>query len=166
MLRWTGAALVWMGCIAWGLSAAAEGRMQLRLLEDLVHSLAIAERELTLNRTALPDLMRQLASRAVPQSAQLFQRCADSMETGESFIKAWDSGVAQLPLSREDNALLLGLGQVLGRYEDRGQGEAVAAIRRGLEDRLALVRQQIRSSARVYTALGTAAGGFLALILI
>ncbi|MBO5340946.1 MAG: stage III sporulation protein AB [Oscillospiraceae bacterium] len=166
MLRLTGAVLVWVGCVAWGLRAAAERRSQQRLLEELVSSLEIMERELTLNQRALPELMRQLSARATTQSAQLFQSCADSMETGGSFVKAWDSSVAQLPLSREDSALLLSLGQVLGRYEDRGQGEAVSHIRRGLESRLALVRQQTLASARVYTALGTAAGGFLALILI
>lgn len=166
MLRLTGAALVWIGCVIWGLRAAAEQRVQLRLMEDLIGSLGIMERELTLNRTALPELMKQLSTLSATQSAQLFQSCADSMETGGSFIEAWDGAVAQLSLSREDSALLLSLGQVLGRYEDKGQGEAVAAIRRGLEDRLTLVREQTRSLTRVDTALGTAAGGFLALLLI
>lgn len=166
MLRVIGAALVWCGCAVWGLRAAAEKRGNLRLLEDLVGSLEVVERELTLNRTALPELMKQLSSQAATQSRQLFTHCADSVEAGKSFLQAWTGGVDDLPLSRENKSLLLSLGQVLGRYEDRGQGDAVARIRRELEGRLAHARQETQSLGNVYTALGAAAGGFLALTLI
>ena len=166
MIRWVGIGFVWGGCILWGLRAAEGVRCRVRLLEDVGQALELLERDVVLNQTALPELLERLCGRRTPQGRQLFAGCRRLLERSGSFERAWQTALESVELSREDRALLGGLSQVLGRYDTRGQAQALSLLRQEVADRAARGREEAAALGRVYRVLGVTAGGFLVLTLL
>lgn len=166
MFRLIGICLIWGGCVFWGLQAVEGVHRRVRLLEDMGQALEVLERELTLNRTALPELLERLSNRSTQQARVLFCDCNRSLQQGSSFMDAWTSALKKSGMKQEEQTLLSGLTQVLGRYDAQGQAQALAHLKRELERRCARQREETRALGRVYCALGVTAGGFLALTLL
>lgn len=165
MIRLVGLALVWGGCALWGAKRARRVRGCVHVLEDMGWALEVLERELTLNRTGVPELLEQLAQQGKGGCAAIFSCCAAGMKVGVGFAPAWRAALEQSELVGEDRQLLSGLSAVLGRYDAMGQGQALEHLRREVERRCSRQREQARVMGRVYTSLGLTAGGFLALTL-
>lgn len=166
MIKVLGAVLVWGGCALCGMRAAQQVRRRVRFLEDMGQAMELLERELSLNRAALPELLELLSNRATQQGKMVFCSCKSDIEKGNSFIYAWGKALEQAGLKEEERTLLSCLAQVLGRYDAQGQGQAMAHLRQELERRTARSREEARSLARVYSVLGVTAGGFLTLALL
>lgn len=163
MTRLAGAALVLAGCMACALGAS--GRLYARLVrqETLCRALELAERELSLNRTPLPELLERMA-RCGGKVEPCFALTLGSIEMGKSFTEAWSSSLAESELDAPTARSLETLGRILGSYDAEGQGAAVCRVREELEGRLPALREQARARRRVYAALGAAAGGALILL--
>ena len=85
----------------------------------------------------------------------------------EPFSVAWRRLVGELEkLTPEGRAALLPLGEVLGRYEARGQREAIAQARSALERERARAEGEKLRMGRVYQALGLSGGAFLVILLL
>ena len=166
MVRVIGGLLVVGGCCLCGFRAADELSNRVRLLEDLVQAVGVLERELALFRPALPELLTRMAQGRSGSVTVFLERCRAESEKGRCFTDTWSEGVERLPLGKQEKRLLCGLGQVLGRYDDRGQAEAAGRIRGELERCAAAARQENRSRGRLYRTLGATAGGFLLLTLL
>lgn len=166
MIKLGGTVLIWGGCTLWGFLAAEGVRRRVRLLEDIGQALEVLERELALNRTALPELLERMSHRTTQQGKQLFCLCRETLEKGNSFTYSWGAALAQSALKQEDRALLSCLSQVLGRYDAQGQERSLARLRGELERRVARGREEARALGRVYAILGVTAGGFLTLTLL
>ena len=165
MIRLAGVVLIWGGCTLWGVKVAQTMRQRLRVLEDIGQALELLERELTLNRTALPELMERASDRNTRQGSAVFVACRQQLEKGESFSFAWEYALQEVELDREDRSLLGNLSQVLGRYDVQGQAQALSHFRQELERRCVRRREEVCVLGRVYRILGITAGGFLTLAL-
>lgn len=166
MLRVVGSLLVVGGCCLWGFRAADELSKRVRLLEDFIQAVRVLERELALFCPPLPQLLEQMEQGRGTSAAAFFRRCRTKLEQENSFTGVWAEEVENLPLGRQERRLLYGLGQVLGRYDDRGQAEMAGHIRSELEACADRARQDNRSRGRLYRTLGATAGGFLLLTLL
>ena len=169
MVRLIGAVLVAAGC-AWGGFQAAEGmRRRARTLRELSSGLALVERELELTAPPLERLMAGVAARSQGVAGALFSDCARGMShlDEEDLPSLWRRLVEERSgLGREEREILLPLGDLLGRYDSRTQGEAVAAVRRRLEELAGRVEAEGRRRGRVYQALGLSGGAFLVILLL
>ncbi|MBE6973657.1 MAG: stage III sporulation protein AB [Ruminococcaceae bacterium] len=166
MIRLVGVGLLWGGCSLWGLQAARTVRQRVRVLEDMGQAMELLERELSLNRTALPELLERLSHRNTQQGRVVFLLCRKQLEQGESFSHAWECALKEAELDREERTLLCGLSQVLGKYDVQGQTQALSHLRQELERRCMRKREEGRALVRVYRMLGITAGGFLTLTLL
>ena len=169
MIRMVGAVLVAFGAAWIGLGAAAELGKQVRRLEALSAGLELLERELWERGSPLPQVMEALSSRTDEPARTLFARCARACTQLElePFSDAWRRLVGELEkLTPEGRAALLPLGEVLGRYEARGQREAIAQARSALERERARAEGEKLRMGRVYQALGLSGGAFLVILLL
>lgn len=165
MIQLLGVMLAWGGCVLFGEQAARTARQKVRVLEDIGQALELLERELHLNRTALPELLERLTKRNTRQGRELFAACRRMLEGGEPFSLAWEHALQRGELNREEQELLCSLSQVLGRYDTQGQGEALSRLRQEVERRCIRQREEVSNVVRIYRMLGITAGGFLTLTL-
>lgn len=166
MLKVLGVLLVWGGCALWGVRAAAVLRRRVKVLEDVGQGLELMERELALNRMALPELLERVSHRGTEQGRQLFLLCRTELENGNCFAYSWSVALEQSGLIDRDKELLTSLSQVMGRYDADGQIQALSQLRRGLDGHVAHTRRQAQSLGKVYGVLGATVGGFLSLMLV
>lgn len=165
MIRLAGVLLIWGGCALWGIREGQAVRRRVHVLEDMGWALEVLERELALNRTAVPELLERLAQKE-HGGGSIFSLCCSGLETGLGFADAWTAALEQSELGGEERQLLSGLSQVLGRYDAQGQGQALEHLRREVEQRCIRQREWARAMGRVYGVLGMTVGGFLALTLL
>ena len=161
-----GIVLAWGGCAVWGMCASAGLRRRTAVLTDIGQALEGMERELVLNRTALPELLEHAARRNTREGKQLFLSCFNNIEKGISFTHAWDSALKESGVAKEEQALLGSLGQLLGHYDAMEQSRGLSCLRSELERRTNRSRQEALSLGQVYRVLGVTAGGFLVLTLL
>lgn len=165
MLKVLGALLIVGGCTLWGVRAAAELSAQVRLLEELALAVQVLERELALFRPSLPVLLERMAQGREKRVKDLLMRCRAEIEKGNPLTDIWEERQREWRIGEQERGLVLGLGRILGQYDDRGQVQAAAQIRRELELCAARRREENRGRGRVYRMLGVTAGGFLVLTL-
>lgn len=161
--------MVASGCIWLGNRKARQLTARVRALETLKSALELMHRELELRLTPLPQLMRILSMKTPSPAGELFAGCGRALEEldRERFSDAWARLVGQIPeLKEEDRQALIPLGQVLGRYDGRGQAAAIEAVGQELEDLRARAQEESSRLGRVYRALGAAGGGFLVILLL
>ena len=161
-----GVLLVWGGCGLVGLHACAALRRRVRFLEEMALALTVMERELLLNRRPLPELLEQMSQTTERNVGMLFARCRSKLEQGNSFTDVWRETLENSGLKEGDKALLGTLSVWLGRYEAKGQAEALARLRTDWDEHIRLTRRQAMGQGRIYGVLGLTAGGFLSLLLL
>lgn len=169
MVRLLGAALVAAGGAALGLQAAAGLRSRVRALREMSEGLALLERELELSAPPLSRLLARGAARGQGPAKALFEGCLRGLDRLdlEDFSTLWRRLVFDCgALGPEGQAVLLPLGDTLGRYEGELQREALAAARRRLEELAARLEEDSRRRGRVYEALGLSGGVFLSILLL
>ena len=165
MLKLVGGLLVVGGCCLWGFRAAADLSEQVRILEEFIHAIRVSERELALFRPALPELLLRMAQGRSGVTRAFLHECLVRMGTETDFPELWERAVDKLPLAQQEKRLLCGFGQVLGRYDDRGQVQVAQHIRQELEACAERARQNNQVRGKLYRTLGATAGGFLLLTL-
>ena len=168
MIRMLGAVCLAAGPVWLGMSSAAELAHRERALGALCAGLELMERELALRLTPLPQLMEELAHRTEEPARRLFSACRRALDglERETFAHAWRRLTDQLPVSPEAKRALYPLGEVLGRYDGRGQQAAIAGARRELEGLRARAGEERLRLGKVYGALGVTAGAFLVILLL
>ena len=166
MLKVLGVLLVWSGCVLWGLRAAAVLHHRRKILDDISQGLELLERELTLSRAALPELLKRASHRTTKQGERLFVDCIIELEKGNSFTYSWDAALENSGLTQQDRELLDDLSALMGRYEADGQVQALSRLRGVLDRHTALISEQAKSIGKVYSVLGVTAGGFISLMLV
>lgn len=165
MIKWLGLSLTWGGCILWGLQAGAGLHRRVRVVEDVAQGLEQLCRELTLHRWALPELLEQVSRhRSTRQGRDLFQNCHAELGKGRNFTAAWTSALRKNGLDEIER--LDGLSQVLGHYAAQEQAQALEQLCDSLQTLCRQERERARERCKVYGALGVAAGGFTALMLL
>lgn len=169
MLRALGAVLVAAGGAWMGLWAAEELRRRERALEDMASGLALLEQELGLGGLPLGPMFRALSEQVRGPAKALFAACGAELSQTDrpTFPVIWSRLVQELPgLDREARRTLSLLGETLGRCDGMSQQQAVAAVRRQLEEQRRRAGEDRRKRGRVYQILGLTGGVFLVILLI
>ena len=169
MIRLIGALLLGAGGAWLGLLAAGDLRRQAGDLRQLEAGLALLEQELELSAPPLPRLLAEGAERCQGPARALFRDCAQGLDRldREPFSALWRGAVrGREELGEEGQALLLPLGDTLGRCDVPRQREALSAARRRLEELAARREADSRRQGRVYQALGLSGGAFLVILLL
>ena len=169
MVRLIGAVLVAAGGAALGFQAAAGLGRRVRALTEMAEGLALLERELELSAPPLPRLLERGAEHSRGPARALFQGCVRGLDSldREDFSTLWRRLVReQTGLPAEGQAVLLPLGDTLGRYEGERQREALSAARRRLGELAGRLEADSRRQGRVYQALGLSGGAFLVILLL
>lgn len=169
MIRLLGAALVAAGGGWLGFQAASRLGQRVRDLWSMAAGLSLLERELELNAPPLPQLMALGAARSEAPARELFQGCLQGLNRldREDFSSLWRRLVGQCSaLTWEGQAILLPLGDALGRCEAARQRDCLAAARLRLEELAGRLEEDSRRRGRVYQALGLSGGAFLAILLL
>jgi len=169
MIRLIGAVLIAAGGGWMGLQAAGGLRRRVCALRQMEAGLAFLEQELELSAPPLPQLMARGAGRSQGPAEVLFRGCARGLERldRESFSDLWHRLVGELEdLSAEGQAILLPLGDTLGRCDVQRQQEALSAARCRLKDLAVRQEADCRRQGRVYQALGLSGGAFLVILLL
>ena len=169
MVHVIGAVLVAAGGALLGFQAAAGLRRRVRAVRELEDGLALLERELELNAPPLDRLLARGAAHSQGTAEALFQGCVRGLDSldREDFSTLWRRLVReQTGLPAEGQAVLLPLGDTLGRYEGERQREALSAARRRLGELAGRLEADSRRQGRVYQALGLSGGAFLVILLL
>lgn len=169
MVHLLGAALVAGGCGYLGFQAAEGLRRREGSLRQMARALGLLERELELRAPPLSQLLEEAAGRSEGAARVLLEECCRGLGAldREDFSALWRRQVAQRKeFGAEGQAVLAPLGDILGRYEARTQGESVAAAGRALGELADLIREERRHRGRVYQALGLSGGAFLVILLL
>ena len=170
MIRWLGAALVFLGSSALGAGAAARLQGRVKDLRGLSAGLEAMGRALSASLAPLEEMLRAAEACGAPRPAQLVRTCRLGLPglEGEPFAQLWDKALGETPLRLEeaDLAVLRQVGGVLGRYDGDSQAAALAqaAARLGRQQAEAAARQS--RLGRVYGTLGVSAGLFLSIMLL
>ena len=169
MIRLMGAVLVAAGGAILGFQAAAVLRRRGRAVRRMEEGLALLERELELNAPPLSRLLERGAAHSQGPARALFQGCTQGLDNldREDFSSLWRRLVRErAELTPEGQAILLPLGNTLGRYEGERQRETLSAARRRLAELAARLETDSRRQGRVYQVLGLSGGAFLVILLL
>ncbi len=169
MIRLMGAVLVAAGGAILGFQAAAVLRRRGRAVRRMEEGLALLERELELNAPPLSRLLERGAAHSQGPARALFQGCTQGLDNldREDFSSLWRRLVRErAELTPEGQAILLPLGNTLGRYEGERQRETLSAARRRLGELAARLETDSRRQGRVYQVLGLSGGAFLVILLL
>ena len=169
MVHLLGAVLVAAGGSLLGFQAAAGLRKRGRAVRQMEEGLALLERELELNAPPLSRLLERGAAHSQGPARALFQGCTQGLDNldREDFSSLWRRLVRErAELTPEGQAILLPLGNTLGRYEGERQRETLSAARRRLGELAARLEADSRRQGRVYQVLGLSGGAFLVILLL
>ena len=168
VIKLLGCTLVAGAAAFMGFRAAAGLRRQIRLLDELTAGLELLEQELELYAPELEVLMRNVSRRARGGAQKLFSAFAEGLsQQPETVSVQWGQCVSQLEgLTPEGKNCLIGLGEVLGRYESREQRRCVAAVRRRLEQLREREEAGCRTRCRTCQTVGLSGGAFLIILLL
>ena len=143
-------------------------RQRRRTLEQLRLGLELLQGEMELRMASLPELFEAAGNQLGGAVGEFFTGTAVHMAavTGRPLQTAirLQLETTPLPLSREENAMLLELAGALGRYDLGGQARALELYKRRMERQVETLRAQEQQKGRAYAAASVCGG--LALILL
>ena len=158
--------MVHLGGALLGFQAAAGLRKRGRAVRQMEEGLALLERELELSAPPLSRLLERGAAHSQGPARGLFQGCARGLDRLDR-EDLWRRMVRErTELTPEGQAVLLSLGDTLGRYDGERQREALAAVRRRLGELAGRLEADSRRQGRVYQVLGLSGGAFLVILLL
>ena len=141
-----------------------------RQLGGLQAALSRLETEVSCSMTFLPEALLELARVMVPPVDRLFADAAELLVSGDlSAEQAWKRAIIgarqYLVLTEEDEEILLNLGANLGISHREDQTRHLLLARERLRQQEQAARAAQEQFARLYSALGWAAGMALVLVL-
>lgn len=169
-MKLLGAILLMGGATALGLSATARLERRVETVRALLGALERMTRELSFRLTPIPEMLRELSQSVKGSAGAFFFRCYTGLdELGEESLCAiWEKAMEATPmdLRKEEEQVLRDVGQVLGRYDEDAQIQALALAGARMTEGLKRAEEERSRLGRVYTALGVTAGAFLTLLLL
>lgn len=167
MYQMMGASMVIVGCAYWGWLKGFELNEKLRLTEEFIRSLEIIKREISDKHRLLPHIMADLSRKEKNITSEYFRILTQkiSPETQSSFSLGWaQSMMADLPV--ELWKILSPLGQVLGQFDGKTQGEALDSVLQDLRQFKVQQAEENLKKVKVYGAFGVTSGIFLVILFI
>ena len=165
--KWIGAILIIAGSSFCGFSAAAAGKRETRMLQELLRAVCYMENELQYKLTPLPELCRQTGKLSSGVIHEVFLNLSRELEwqlepdVGSCMAEAIGKSHG---LSCRPRKILLRLGDSLGRFDLPGQLKELEYVRVVCENELknCLSGQELRM--RNYRTLGMCTGAALVIL--
>ena len=171
MLKMIGAAMIFCGCAACGVSAVERQRRRVEVQDSLCTALTVMRLEICDRMAPMPEVFDRL-HRELPQpAAALFDNLSRGMnELGQKTLaEIWREALDKtdgLLLTPQEELILCELGLSLGKYRVEAQSAAIVCTLKKLERCADEAREVQRRDGRLHTALGVAAGVFAVILLI
>lgn len=167
MMKWIGAALIFVGCGAFGFSMAASYRKEEQNLRQLMAVLDFIQCELQYRLTALPDLCRQGAAQAKGCVKKLFAALAEELEDQVTpDVQHCMNAALQrtADLTPEAHTVAVTLGKTLGRFDLEGQLRGLESARQSCRQAIEQLSDNREVRLRSYQTLSLCAGAALAIL--
>lgn len=167
--KWIGAIMIFLACGGFGFSLAASELREEAALRELARILDFMECELQYRLTPLPQLCRQAAHESSGAIRKVFAALSERLdEHASSDVAGCMCGavadVAELPSASK--AMLLSLGNSMGRFDLVGQLKGLDCVRHECREKLSVLSENKQSRLRSYQTLGLCAGAALAILFI
>jgi len=167
MIQVTGGLLLF-GAFSWvGLYAGWELRRKTSLLEELLGAVETLGREMEQSLKPLPDLLEEIGNRTEGVLSVFFAACAQHARRPDpSFVFGWNRELELLAqnLDEQVQRCMARLGKGLGRYDEAGERQLLAATAAELRACLARSREACRQRCRLYGVLGMTAGAMCVIL--
>lgn len=167
MLQIVGCAMVILGCSYWGWLQGVELKGGLSLTEEFIRALSYIKREIKAKQRPLPKIIYDLGKKEGTRASEYFQILSKkiSPDRQATFSVGWaESMMAELP--QELTEILEPLGNVLGQFDGKTQGEALEAVLLELKDLRRSQAEKCEKMVQVYGAFGITSGLFLVILLL
>lgn len=152
-----------------GLYAAFTLKQRERTLTLGVELLSFLQTRIQYTAAPLSDLLQEAARQERFASLAFLQQTAILLTQGQTAPQAWREGVRsrerQDGLTREDTALLLRVGDDLGRTDTSGQTAHLTLCCQQMEQQRHTARETARTKGTLYRTLGLCVGAAAALLL-
>ena len=164
-----GAMMILLGCGGYGCYMAACHIRQTRMLEDLCGVLRVILWELQYKQTPLPELCRLAASEAKSSLRGVFEDLASELDrqvapnVSKCMLAALADHRALPPVVQ---GLLRELGTSMGRFDLKGQLEALEAVSASCGTSLETLRSGQDVRLRTYRTLGICCGAAIVILFI
>ncbi len=152
-----------------GLFAALHLKQRVKTLTLAVELLAFLQSRIRYTAAPFSALLCEAAAQERFAALTFLQQTAQLLTQGQTVPQAWQNSVKSLQrqdgLTREDQALLLHLGDDLGRTDTSGQTAHLTLYCQQLEQTLVTARDTAKTKGTLYRTLGLCAGAAAALLL-
>lgn len=171
MLKMLGLFCLFLSCTLLGVSKSSNLRRRLELLEELRRVLLLLAGEIRCVRSPLPEAFRRIGTKAAAPYDTFLKRVANDME-GDSkkpFFVIFQEALEvfqDVPLSKEDRALLRELGQQLGYLDVQMQLKTLELYEEMVKEAIRKAAGEYGQKARMYRYLGVLLGVFLVVLLV
>ena len=167
MLRWIGAGMVTLFCIASGMFAAEKLVQRVRQLEQLLLFFGAIEGELVFTLEEPGEIFFHLQRRSKFDKLPFFKSTCQLMQAGKPFPLAFSQGImGDASLHSEDRRLLEEWGNVLGSMDLEGQLTQFQILKERVKAQLALAQTECQQHSKLYRTLGVTAGAALFILLV
>ncbi|WP_027627774.1 stage III sporulation protein SpoIIIAB [Ruminiclostridium cellobioparum] len=170
LLKMIGAVVLTGATSLIGFLLAADCSKRPRTLRELQALLQMLENEISYLSNLLTEAFFRIYETSKVDAAILFKAAALNLQTGGvTADMAWDKAVneyySKLSLNREDRAILITFGKMLGNSDLEGQLNNIRLVSSQLKLQEAKSEEMKRKNEKMYRTLGVLSGLALAIIL-
>lgn len=153
-----------------GFSMAADCSKRPRTLRELQALLQMLENEISYLSNLLSEAFYRIYEGSKSEAAVLFKAAAENLESsGVTADQAWEDAVednfSKLSLNKEDKAVLVSFGKMLGNSDLEGQLNNIKLITSQLKLQELKAEEMKRKNEKMYRSLGVLSGLAIAILL-
>ena len=154
-----------------GFALAADSAKRPRTLREIQALLQMFENEISYLSNLLSDAFKRLHDGTNSEAAILFKAAAENLSlSGVTADEAWEKAVnenySKLSLNKEDKAILMSFGKMLGNSDLEGQISNIKLISAQLKLQEAKAEEMKKKNEKMYRSLGVLSGLALTIILL
>lgn len=160
MLKTIGISVSAMSCVLLGFLKSRKLIIRQSSLEKTAEALKLMEIELSFDSPETKELLFRMCEKQELKKLPFFKECLKNCRQ-KPLAESWREAVSSafsLCLDREDEEILLALGENLGATDIDGQLSLLRALEERAALRLNLARQKVKELSSLYKTLGILAG--------
>jgi stage III sporulation protein AB len=153
-----------------GFSLAADCAKRPRALRELQALMQMLENEMSYLSNLLSEAFNRIYSGSDSDTAILFREAANKLSTAgitaaEAWERATEENYIKLSLNKEDKAILLAFGKMLGNSDLEGQLNNIRLVTSQLRHQEIKAEEMKRKNEKMYRSLGVLSGLAIAVVL-
>ncbi len=164
--------MVLFSCTAMGFMAGERKKQRIKELKELMVHMKVLYGEIEYGRSALPEVMKIVASRNKGNITGFFEAVSAELSglTVEPFSVIWNrcmkAELSAACLNKKDWVLLEGLGENLGFLDQKMQLTTIGHYMMNLEEAMEEAAEEVKEKVRLYQILGVLLGIFVVIVMI